>query len=194
MSNNKGCDYRGYGQPYTNEEDTWLRENIDIYTYPELTRLFNEKFNHPVKTVSDHCIKVLGLHKQKNSGCFKIGESNCSITFPVGHESIRNNGEIYVKVSDNYIPGRTPTMSKNPNYRRKKDLIWEEKYGTIPNGYLIINLDMDKLNLSIENLYCIPRKIGLLMSKNGWWSKNADITLTAIKYCELWYAIKESEE
>ena len=31
------------------------------------------------------------------------------------------------------------------------------------------------------------------MSKNGWWSKDADITLTAIKYCELWYALKESD-
>lgn len=73
-------------------------------------------------------------------------------------------------------------------------MVWEETYGPIPKGYLIVNLDMDKLNLSIENLYCIPRKMALLMSKNKWWSKDTVITLTAIKYCELWYALKESEE
>lgn len=73
-------------------------------------------------------------------------------------------------------------------------MVWEETYGPIPKGYLIVNLDMDKLNLSIENLYCIPRKMALLMSKNKWWSKDAVITLTAIKYCELWYALKESED
>lgn len=31
------------------------------------------------------------------------------------------------------------------------------------------------------------------MSKNKWWSKDVVITLTAIKYCKLWYALKESD-
>ena len=194
MSNNKGTAYRGYGQSYTDEENIWLKANIDIYTYPELTRLFNTRFNRNLKSVSDHCIKTLRLHKKHNVGCYQKGRKEFIRTIPIGSETVKTNGEIYVKVSDDYIPGRTPTVSKNPNYRRKKDLVWEAEYGEIPEGYLIVNLDMDKANLDIKNLYCIPRKIGLLMSKNGWWSENADITLTAIRYCELYYALKESED
>ena len=191
MANNKECAYRGYGHGWSEEEDEWLRLNIDNYTYPELTALFNKKFGHNLKSVSDHAIKTLGLHKKRNSGCMKKGRKIFVRTVPIGHESVRANGEVYVKVSDKYIPGRTPTISQNPNYRRKKDLIWEKHYGEIPDGCLIVNLDMDKSNTCIKNLYCIPRNIGLMMGKNKWWSDDPNITLAAIKWCELYYKLKE---
>lgn len=175
---------------YTNEEDEWLRENIKYYTYPELTRLYNERFGRNVKTVSDHCIKHLGIHRDKQHK-FDTGRKDFIKRHPIGHERVSQRGEIFVKVSDDYIEGRTPSLAMNPNYRRKKDIIWESVHGPKPENHLIVFLDMNPQNFNIDNLYCISRTINLMLSKNKWWSTNPEITLAAIKWCELYYTIKE---
>lgn len=188
MANNKGSSYRGFGQAYTEEQDNWLRNNIDNYTYPELTARFNENFSRNVKNVSCHCIKTLGIHKSENIGNFGKGRKEFLDRLPIGTERYANRGEVYVKIADNYIEGRTPTIANNPNYKLKKEIIWEATYGPKPKGHVIVFLDMNKENFDIDNLYCIPRRIMLLISKNKWWSENRDITLAAIKWCELYYA------
>ena len=193
MANNKGSDYRGHGKAYTLEENRWLIENIDNYDYPELTRLFNDKFNRNLKSVSDHCIKSLKLHKNFNRGNYSKGRKDFIDRLPIGTERLANRGEVYIKISDKYIEGRTPTIPHNPNYKLKKEIIWESVHGIKPKGSIIVFLDMDKHNFDINNLYCIPRKIGLMISKNKWWSTNRDITLAAIKWCELYYSLNRKE-
>lgn len=188
--NNKGSKYIGYGKAYSEEENQWLINNIDNYSYPELTKLFNEKFNRNLKSVSDHCIKSLKLHKSVNNGCMNKGRKDFVNRLPIGTERTANRGEVYIKISDNYIEGRTPTIAHNPNFKLKKEIIWESVHGPKPEGCIIVFLDMNKENFDIDNLYCIPRKIGLMLSKNKWWSSDKDVTLTAIKWCELFYAIR----
>lgn len=190
MANNKGSSYKGYGQAYTKEQDEWLINNIDSYTYPELTRLFNKKFNRNIRNVSDHCIKTLKLHKKKNSGNFKKGRKDFINRSRIGCEVVTQRGEVYVKISDEYIEGITPSPASNPNFKLKKEIIWESIYGNKPEGYVIVFLDTNKQNFNIENLYCIPRKIALMLGKNKWWTEDRDLTLAAIKWCELYYAIR----
>ena len=52
------------------------------------------------------------------------------------------------------------------------------------------NLDMDVKNCEIGNLYPVNRKVNFMMAKNGWYQQDKELTLTAIKWCELFYAMK----
>lgn len=81
-------------------------------------------------------------------------------------------------------------------YQKIKQLdryIWEKEYGEIPEGYILIHLNHDPLDCSIENLAII---------KNGWvgqfmyWmrSENADINRTIIKWLELKDVLEKSKE
>ena len=46
------------------------------------------------------------------------------------------------------------------------------------------------MNCDISNLYMVNRKIHMTMTSNNWYSENKQQTLTALKWCELFYAIK----
>ena len=70
--------------------------------------------------------------------------------------------------------------------------IWQDHYGEVPEGKMVIFLDGDRENLDIENLYCIDRRISAIMAANKWYTNSRDHTLTAIKWCELHYAMKDS--
>lgn len=56
---------------------------------------------------------------------------------------------------------------------------------------MVIHLDGNKLNCDIDNLYCIPKKFRALMNKNHWYTDSREHTLTAIKWCELYYALRK---
>ena len=180
---------------YTAEEDAWLRENLDRYTYPELTERFNILFGTKIKSVSDRCIKRLGLHKAVNTGNLQKGDRIAKTTLPVGSEVLRD-GNLWVKVADainECRDGRMPNKRNDPNWARKDEMVWTAEKGTIPDGYLLIHLDMDARNCEIGNLYLISRKVNFMMAKNGWYQRDKELTLTAIKWCELFYTLKGAE-
>ena len=64
----------------------------------------------------------------------------------------------------------------------------------IPEGYFVIFLDNNQMNFDISNLYCVNRKIHVIMSKNKWYTNNKENTLTAIKWCELYYVLKNNKK
>lgn len=180
---------------YTAEEDAWLRENLDRYTYPELTDQFNALFGTKIKSVSDRCIKRLGLHKAVNTGNLQKGNRITKTTLPVGSEVLWN-GNLWVKVADaiNECRGdRMPNKRNDPNWERKDEMVWRAKKGAIPKRYLLIHLDMDAKNCALDNLYLVNRKVNFMMAKNGWYQQDKELTLTAIKWCELFYTLKGTE-
>ena len=64
---------------------------------------------------------------------------------PVGTETLRSDGYIWVKVEE-------------PNkWRLKQRLLWEQHNGPIPPGYNVQFKDHDPKNCRIENLYIISR-------------------------------------
>ena len=48
----------------------------------------------------------------------------------------------------------------------KSRVIYEKHFGKIPEGYTIIYLDGNKLNLELDNLKAISRAEELIMNKN----------------------------
>ncbi len=174
---------------YTEEEKQFLRNNISQCTYQELTDIFNAKFGTDVSkySISDVCIKRMGIRRNQNTGTFKVGARRQKAA-PIGAER-DFNGYIFVKVADTYFPGTTSYEEFTKNWRCKQRVIYEQAYGKIPEGNIVIFLDNNNRNFSIDNLYCIDRKIHACMCKRRWYTSDRDITLAAIKWCELYYAL-----
>lgn len=67
------------------------------------------------------------------------------------------------------------TGIKTQDYIEKQRLIWEQHHGKkVPKGHVIVFLNSDKTDFSIENLYCISRKISTIMVTNGWFTDSRE--------------------
>lgn len=169
---------------YTKEQDEFLIDNVKGITLKELTEKFNKKFN---LNVSESGIagrkNRLNIKSGINGGQFqkgqvsfnkgkkwdeymsKKGQANSrKTTFkkrnvphnhrPVGSERITIDGFSEIKVAE-------------PNkWDLKSRVIYEKHFGKIPEGYIIIYLDGNKLNLELDNLKAISRAEELIMNKN----------------------------
>jgi hypothetical protein len=106
------------------------------------------------------------------------------------------------KIGDELVHDGVPMIlvSVEPNINiwdrciPKRRYVWEQAYGPIPEKHKIIHLDGDCMNCDLDNLYCIPYKFTAILNKNRWMTDSREHTLTAIKWCELFYAMKEKRE
>lgn len=183
---------QGERHQYTDTEKKWLEENYDSYSNQELVVLFNCQFKCKVsaRKLSEFCSQKLKKHKIINSGWAIKGQRARNL-LPIGTERIQKDGTVLIKVTD--IPYNESNID-NPqwtlNWMPKQRYIYEKHYGSIPENYFVIFLDGNKNNFELDNLYCVNRTIHFMMSKNGWYTTNKDNTLAALKYCELFYAIR----
>jgi len=175
---------------YTEEQNQFLRDNISQNSYTELRKKFNEKFDRQVTTVAiEHKCKKLGINHGHKGVTFIKGENNpFSPTLPIGSETISAR-KVYVKVSDKPVP--TGKSRININWVQKNRYVYEQAHGKLLKNYQLIALDGNRRNFDLDNLYAVPRKIGMMLGANKWFSSNREVTLAAIKYCELFYALKE---
>lgn len=85
---------------------------------------------------------------------------------PVGSERITKDGYIEIKIAD-------------PNvWKLKHRYIYEQHYGTIPDGYNIMFADKNKLNLEINNLILISKSEDLIMNRNKLIYEDSELTKT----------------
>ena len=177
---------------YTAEQEKWLIENIDSHLNSiTLTAAFNRVFNssRAATAIRRKIKRLLPEHKFPHSGGKEKGEGSSSTALPVGTERWKD-GYLYVKVADSPLPKKFTVMQLRENWVQKHRLVWESAHGKIPKGKLIIFLDGDRSNFDLNNLYCIDRKITTVMMRNNWFTDSKEHTLTAIKWCELYFAQK----
>ena len=178
----KGC------RNFSAEEKQWVIDHFDEYdSLVELRKDFIKTFNlRPASGIKSLCLR-LNLHKA-NTG--RYGQRDKE-QLPVGTERICQ-GIIYVKVKN--VPsgskGSIITCRKPPYWLPKHRKVWEDHYGKVPDGFMVVFLDQDKRNFDINNLCCIKRSIVGVMNKNKWFTSNPTNTLTAIRYCELMEALQ----
>ena len=180
---------------FTEEEKEFIKSIFDdCSSYNDLTKKFNEKFELNLKSysLSDLCCKRMKLKRNKNNGKFKKGYNNQN-KMPIGTE-INKNGYIWIKVNDIHFEGKIDNKKYKINWMPKHKYIYEQHYGKIPEGYFVIFLYNNQMNFDVSNLYCVNRKIHVIMSKNKWYTNNKENTLTAIKWCELYYVLKNNKK
>lgn len=153
---------------YTKEELDWVKSNQQNYKrILDLTEAYNNVFNQSVTVLS-----MGALLRRFN--IFKGSTKKC-----IGYESrLKKGGYITIKVAEN-------RMQDKDNWKLKHRLIWEQHYGTMPEGCRIIFLDGNTCNCNISNLYCIDDSVCGYLSNHKVWKENAPLTLTLIKWAEL---------
>ena len=200
---------------YTPEQDEWLRENAPRMSRKELAERFNDAFcqNRSVGGIKAYCNR-LGFHSASD-GRFKPGCETwqkgvkgdafkahyTAESFQRGIEGMMQANKTR-KIGDEVIIAGVPWIVTSLDYgvpfcdRRnpKRRVVWEQAYGAIPDDHCIVCLDGDQMNCDLSNLYCMPIRFRPLLAKNRWWFGNAELTLAAIKWCELYYAIKPLKE
>lgn len=170
------------GASYSKEQDLWLSKNAPNLSVKETAIKFNFVFaeSRSAGALKVRCNKLLNVvHKNIKTGKYK----------PIGSEITLKNGFVYVKISD-YHSGNA---SFYRNWKRKHLIVWEANRGKVPKGYTIVFLDRNHSNCSIDNLYIVDGRVLREMVKKKWFSENSEVTLAAIKWCELFYAIKQVE-
>lgn len=171
---------------FSEEEDRWLSEHSRDGSYLEVAAEFNRIFGQTRTpgVIKVHCNRALhaGFKNQKYSN-----------SFPIGTEVIRC-GFVWVKVSNIHCEKSGKLTSSVVNWRQKSHIVWEQHYGSAPpDGYTIVFLNRDTKDCRIENLYAVSPRVMREMSKKKWWSTDRELTLAAIRWCELFYAMKGAE-
>lgn len=98
---------------------------------------------------------------------------------PVGSKRILKEGYVEIKIAD-------------PNqWELEHRLVWEKAHGPIPHNCVIIHLDQNKQNNSLENLKMVHRNITPIMHHLKGWSRNKNITDLSLNIAQLKKTIKE---
>lgn len=172
------------GTPYTKDQLDFMVEYGANMTTIELTNALNKAFhtNHTAGSVRT-TLKRIGVKKSKETrsrSCAMNGK-------PIGASKIIG-GYRYIKV-------RKSGGGFFKDWERETCLVYKKAYGDIPDGYMVVTLDRDKLNASPENLIAIPKSIAARMANGhgkSMWSSFPEITRSSIDVCKLDEAIFKS--
>lgn len=177
----------GTHRPYTEDQDEWIKANIDGYSnYDEMAEDFNRVFdsNKTGRGLQSHAVRYLKIISGRqwfSKG--KIPHNRAEI----GSEYTNNaNGYTYVKVTND--------KDRNIAWQSKQRVVYEKKYGKIPEGHNVIFLDGDKTNFAINNLECISDKTNRILQSRNWHFGSQELTRAAIKVVELENEVKRQKE
>ena len=163
---------------FTEEQRDWLSENVCKYTYPELTSKFNERFgaNCTQGSIQQQCLSFLSVQRGENRFAYNA--------LPIGATAERkDDGLVYIKIAGG--------QNKREAWKPLQRVLWEQANGRkVKKDEAVIFIDGDRRNFSISNLRCVPKKIMNQLNLNSWTGKG-DITTTGIRWCELFYTLKE---
>jgi hypothetical protein len=178
---------------YDKEQIEYVQKHIDAkISESKIAKMFNQKYGTQVST---RCIQRLcsryNLCPERKGLTMVAGERNpFTVRRPLGTERT-SGGKIYIKIADNVQLSTEHGFKEGGNYQEKKRYCYEQYHGKVPLGYQIIHLDGNNRNFEKDNLYAISPSINMIMAANKWYSDNPEVTMTAIKWCELYYAIAE---
>ena len=197
---------------YSPEQEAFLCEKAPLMSRRELAEEFNKEFGTSKTAQAIKCWCNARGYNSSADGKFKKGHVSWQTglsseefkshytkeSFERGIEGMRQANKT-AKIGDEVVKCGVPWVVTSLEYgvlfqdriKLKRRVVWEQLHGEIPKDHCIIHLDGDQMNCDPSNLYCIPTKFRPIISKNRWWFGNPELTLTAIKWCELHYAIKE---
>ena len=168
----------------TAEQREYIKENLAKFrTIREFREHFNEKFKQDIRQSSMEAFitNTLKIRRGVNEGKFKKGEGYKYRALPIG--TIRKHqGRTVIKVQQS---GERMKSYSRPDWITMQEYVYAQSRGEVPKGKYICFLDGNTENFDIENLYPIDRKISCYMSRNRLWSKDAELTKTAILLANL---------
>ena len=158
------------GSKYTPEIVCFLKKHIKGRHIKELTEMVNSYFGTSFS--KSQIVTAAANYGLKSSR--KI--DNQDRHKPIGTEKIKA-GCTMIKVSNEGVPAE--------RWRMKHQLVWEQANGKVPKGYVILFLDGNKQNASIENLAMVSKQVHCQMAGLNLYSANPEATRTGIVIAQM---------
>lgn len=166
---------------YSKEFDNYVIKNCAKYNKEDLRKKCEKKFNMDINlnSFSKHLYRINAHCKDYNPN-LAIG-GILSNSKPIGSELHRADGYVVVKVAQPNI------------WKYKHRLIYEQEYGELKKGEMVIFLDGDRNNYDIDNLKAVTIREYLFARNKGLLSNDKDITRTSMLLGKIYYKTKEIE-
>ncbi len=191
---------------FTQEQKEFIRQNVEGCHNQKLADLVNERYGLQITARQMNTFKknhglVSGLDcrfakgsipaNKGTKGMYNVGGNRTSFKKgqparnykPVGYERIDRDGYTLIKVSDD-----GPWQKR---WKHKHKVIWEEKYGPIPKGHVLLFADQNKQNINLDNLIMIKQSQLSVLNKKGLLYKDAELTRTGIVMVDIYQKISE---
>ena len=188
---------------WSSEEKDYLREITPGRHYKEIVELMNAKFEYEFNLGQ---IKAAIARHKLNTG-FTGHFPKGNIPFNKGTKGLmKANKTSYKKgnIPQSYKPvgteritkdGYTEIKVKDPNvWKLKHRIIYEEHYGEVPKGYVVMFLDRDKSNFDINNLILISRNQLRSLNQNDLIKDDPELTKSGIILADLLIKINEKDK
>ena len=176
---------------WTDTELDYLRELAKENKYIfEMVELMSNKFNYEFR--KSQIKSIMAKYKITNNMKNKVpkGTVTWNKGLKIGNAHIHN----LKNIGDEYINSEGYTMIKLDNpvrWVQKHRYIYEQSFGEIPQDKVLIFLDRNKQNISLENLYLISKKQLIKMNQNKLFYNNAELTKAGSNIANLMLKINE---
>lgn len=161
---------------FTQEEADFIKKHIVNYTTQETADLVNKHFG---KNYTALQITRFKQYRKLVSGFYGCKKGTLPVnTVPIGTETLTKDGYVIVKV-DNKPKGN------RKNWKCKHRLLWEQHYGKIPDGYVVVFADQDKTNFELDNLILVERSALLTARTQHIIFSNPELTKTGLLVAKL---------
>lgn len=198
---------------YTEEEHEFMQEFVPGHSYKEIKEAFETRFGRKTPKSFPKC--YIGNNKLNTgrTGRFEKGRAPMNKgkkmpthlyekakhtmfkpgmkpnnTVPIGTEVMMSDGYTYVKVDD------IPKVKKKVNWTPKHKLIYEENYGPIPKGHVVIFLDGNRQNFNPDNLQAVSRGTLARLNQNGMIYQDAELTKVGVNIAKLISKMTEAKK
>lgn len=189
---------------WTTEHKDFLSKYYPLHSQRNLLDLFNQHFGLNVQLNQlKACLKnhniTSGRTGQFKKGSVPVNKGTKGLTTanktsfkkghkpknykPVGSERIDRDGYVLVKVSD--------TGEWHHRWRHKHKVIWESANGPIPKGHVLIFLDRNKENITLENLQLITQAQLARMNQNKLFQSDPELTKTGVTIASIYTKMGE---
>ena len=126
------------------------------------------------------------IYEKVKGTMFKAGNVPAN-TDPIGTEKILADGYVWVKITDQ------PKVRKSDNWKQKQRLIYEQLHGPILDNVKVIFLDGNNRNFDPDNLAPVTNREHLEMNRNGFRTKDPELTKAAINLVKLIVRTRQRE-
>ena len=186
---------------FSTEQSDWIKNSAAGLGNAELTDKFNQTFGTSIEVAqiksfkNNHNISsgLTGYFPKGNVPANKGKKMSADIynkakptmfrkgnippnRIAIGAEKARADGYVWVKIQDGHL---------NKNWRLKHVLIWEKQNGPLPVGELVIFLDGNTRNFSIDNLKAINKATNARLNQNHLRYSEKELTEAGIAVAQL---------
>ncbi len=162
----------GFRKPqncYTEEQNQWLKENIDKYSRKEIVEEFNKIFNCDKKedALKKHCNNELKIYFKTNVNRWKKNISNAQLSNSVGTIKKHQKG-VYIKYTDDInIKDKWMLLTRYVNELNDE------------NKECVLIIDKNK-PITKENTIVVDKSVMAILCKNKYFSLSPDLKRLAV--------------